>query len=719
MATSPSPQPVCNSDTSVVTASPGAASPPNWNSQFKLLLELVTNAGNLTPTDFAQLLEAIASQVERIALSSATGGSKHDPDLKGIQVIVENIRAAVSSLTSLDVPSGPKPAKYSAGPDAQGSDETNVIVLSNCKANRFVQTIPTDREFTREELYEFGRQRGGIEKKHYAFKLFDDLATLGVLQRSEDGKFSRSNRPVIVKPAPHGRHVSNESLVANARMNSVTPEDITAALRQDPPLLKRGAGLSHAFGTDRQDGLRLAVAVASGISLEKLCSQWCNAVPLEDLTYALAAATGKGPRLLITAVKSELLKRIDQELKSKVVSVAKRELQSHQAEVLSSQKEIDDETLATELLRVGTAILQNAAPGEHQHIGEMSCMPGVSQTEVSKFVRRVLESSSPYLKELLQDPAVRAVFSQKILLYLSGTKTLQEVTSSFSVSRQTVIEQANNVTRRSPWLALLARTSRQNPIASPVSTGISPDIVAAFEMNLRRDPATLFTAAKKVNPEPTQLKGESDEIYHRRLMLAAYSGAYLECGSFPAPLRTLRGTPKKYFTDLVDDCVSKRITAAIAQYTLVINNERMENIRRSLKLSPELDDPEKIRQVIEQLVSNPRTEVDKIVGALGFTKKVFLARKQVFDPLVREFAKARAELICKVFDEDWYQPWRMTDIQWRAVQSRFLQQHSLAEGSHAMGIKPNYYGQICKTLMAKFPGLESVAARAYMVHTKR
>jgi hypothetical protein len=498
-------------------------------------------------------------------------------------------------------------------------------------------------------------------------------------------------------------------------VNRVTINELISALRQIPPIIKRDDRFPHEFGTDRNDALKLAVAVASGITLQELSSVWSKTVTAAHLTAVLEAVTENGPRKLITEVKDELIKQIDQKLMSKVISVAKTESESYRAETSSTDSEMNDQVLAGLLLRVGTAVMDGAPQFGQDDIAQMKSMLGVPEAKIQRFMSGVLTTSSRHLPQPLQDPAVRAVFDPKPLRYLSGAETLESIASQFEVAKQVVAEQVMRLKNHSPWLVLLADARRKGPNTPPVSDRIR----AEFEEALRKDPAALFTAAKKVDSNPAQLESETDDDYHRRLMLAAYSGAYNKPGPFPEALEILGRNPKKYFTDLVDQCVNDRINAAIEEYTLKIDDERMRDIRRSLKLPDKLDNAETVRRVIETLISNPRTAVDKLLSEIGFSDKVFMRRKNLFDSLVREYAKPRAVQICKVFDEEWYQPWKMVEREWVAMQTRYVQQCSLAEGAAVMNITPHYYNATCNALMAKFPGLKRVAARAYMVHTKQ
>jgi hypothetical protein len=243
-------------------------------------------------------------------------------------------------------------------------------------------------------------------------------------------------------------------------------------------------------------------------------------------------------------------------------------------------------------------------------------------------------------------------------------------------------------------------------------------IVEAFETALRNDPAVLFADAKKVDPSPAQGQDEDDDAYHYRLMLAAYSGTYLIAGRFPEPLKILQGGPKKYFTNAVDGCVNDRIKAALKQYALRIDGDRMKEILGSLELTDSLRDAGQITQVIQTLVSDPKIAVQTLLQQIQFSKKAYDRNRDVFDPLIREYAKERAKQICKVFDEEWYQPWRMREAEWSVFQSRFVEQQSLADGSKGLGLSSYLYNTLCVGIMAKFPGLRWAAARPYMAHTK-
>jgi len=60
----------------------------------------------------------------------------------------------------------------------------------------------------------------------------------------------------------------------------------------------------------------------------------------------------------------------------------------------------------------------------------------------------------------------------------------------------------------------------------------------------------------------------------------------------------------------------------------------------------------------------------------------------------------------------------MREAEWSTFRSRFVEQQSLADGSKGLGLTSHLYNTICVGIMAKFPGLRWVAARAYMAHTK-
>jgi hypothetical protein len=690
----------------------GAAIPLGGTNQIQAFLDMLpeTGSGSHKVADYAQLLNAIADRLEGVEQQGQTPGVAPRLD-----VIAQNIRAAASKLTDPNSLPTLSSGDNSAGPKGQVAGENEVVVLKNCKMHRVVPLIPMNTRFTPEELFAFGIAQGGPSDKAYALKQFDDLVRLGALNRDSDGKLCRSNRPVFLPPPSRAPQVRSEPLHARPVVNRVTTNDVIAALRQSQSIMQRDVTLPYPYGTDPQDGLRLAVAVACGISLQELCTAWSNPVILQDLVSDLRQVSGMGPKDLMTAVKNELIAHIDQELKSKVLSVAKAQSAQYRRESSSASAGEADEALATLLLRVGTLITQNAPQFGQEDIAQMNSMLGVTEAEIQQFMTGVLTTSSRHLPQPLQDPAVRAVFDPKPLQYLSGTQSLESVASQFGVHKQVVSMQVMRLKNHSPWLVLLADARRKGPNTPPVSDCIR----AEFEEALRKDPAALFTAAKKVDSNPAQLESETDDDYHRRLMLAAYSGAYNKPGPFPEALEILGRNPKKYFTDLVDQCVNDRINAAIEEYTLKIDDVRMRDIRCSLKLPVRLDNAETIRQVIETLISNPRTAVDKLLGEIGFSDKVFMGRKSLFDSLVREYAKPRAVQICKVFDEEWYQPWKMAELKWVAMQTRYVQQRSLAEGATLMNITSHYYNATCNALMAKFPGLKRVAARAYMVHTKQ
>jgi hypothetical protein len=337
---------------------------------------------------------------------------------------------------------------------------------------------------------------------------------------------------------------------------------------------------------------------------------------------------------------------------------------------------------------------------------------GSFNTFITQFHETISASRTLFYQMFLESP-YRQYFEAHRTVEIVGERlqgySLEAIGEKFELTRERVRQLTSSVAAGDPLLKLFLN----RPVIVPPKD--SPHLRESFRRlaeDLERAPEKYFAKGQTSDPSPLRLPGEDDQNYLERIFAVTFASQPQESAPARGVLSLCHESPRHFFTATASSIMNRRLEEQIANFKIEISDELITQGLKKLS-TKNIVSVSTVRSLLEEAIRSPQIRLSSIAARVALRGSPSVQLYNIFQPLIREWGRKRAEYALIPLSASWYQGYSGSEIVERFIDLRYRQQSSLREVCNVLKWKSGLYSQQSSRVTDRLPALRQLSPRVH------